>query len=212
MAGNQQQVICKVVTKCWVMRLACLIHDMSDNFYLHQLDLNRLLTSVYAHATHMKSRIHGESHWLHVTKAGLELARQIPDCDVAVIFLFGLLHDTQRLTDGHDPQHGERASYFAQHCQQAGLLNLSDDQLKKLAYACHEHNNPLVSDDPAIGICWDADRLNLWRVKIIPTPKFLSTVPAKTWSMRIKACMNLLQSYTWQGLLTDYIALERERR
>jgi len=185
---------------------------MTDKLHIQQLDVDSLLTHVYAHATHMKSHYHGESHWLHATNMGLELAREIPDSDLTVIFLFGLLHDCQRLTDGKDPEHGKRASEFVHHLQQSGLLSLSEAQLRMLTYACHEHNNPLISDNPTSGICWDADRLNLWRVKIIPTPKFLSTDPAKTWSMRLRAYVNLFTSYTWHGLLTEYVALEQERR
>ena len=178
---------------------------------VNNLHLDTVLKQVYTHATHMKSKIHGESHWLHVTQVGHELAQQTPDCDLAVIFLFGLLHDSKRLNDGRDPEHGERASQFAQELHQGGFLPLDNDQLEKLRYACHEHDNGLTSDDPTIGICWDADRLNLWRVGRIPKPKFMSTEYAKLHNIRMKALQTLLLPYTWQGLLKDYIALEQSR-
>ena len=44
-----------------------------------------------------------------------------------------------------------------------------------LAFACEEHTNGGIGPDPTVGVCWDADRLNLWRVGIIPDPRFLST-------------------------------------
>ena len=36
-----------------------------------------------------------------------------------------------------------------------------------------------VSDDPTIGTCWDADRLDLRRVAIVPKTGLMSTNPAK---------------------------------
>lgn len=81
---------------------------------LRDLDLDALLKHIYAHSTSLSSSLHGESHWLRVTKVGLELANKSPKCDLLVIFLFGLLHDTQRLNDGSDPQHGERAAHFVE--------------------------------------------------------------------------------------------------
>lgn len=178
---------------------------------ISQLQLETVLTQVYTHATHMKSSLHGESHWLHVTQVGHELAEQTPDCDLAVIFLFGLLHDSKRVSDGRDPEHGERASKFACQLHQQDCLPLDNGQLDMLMFACHEHDNGKTSDDPTIGICWDADRLNLWRVGHVPKPKFMSTEPAKQHSTRLRALQTLLLPYTWHGLLNDYIALEQSR-
>lgn len=176
---------------------------------LSDLDLDGLLAHVFAHATSLSSRLHGENHWLRVTKVGLELARELNDCDLTVIFLFGLLHDTQRLKEGSDPQHGERASHFVQRMNN-GVFLLSDKQLKMLAYACHEHNNGKISDDPTIGICWDADRLNLWRIGRVPRQRFLSTDSAKTWSMRLRALRYQYQSYTWHDLHKEFVMLSRK--
>jgi hypothetical protein len=36
-----------------------------------------------------------------------------------------------------------------------------------------------VSDDPTIGACWDADRLNLWRLGRRPDDRLLSTDTAR---------------------------------
>ena len=36
------------------------------------------------------------------------------------------------------------------------------------------------SDDPIIGTCWDADRLDLGRVGVKPNPKLLSTERARS--------------------------------
>jgi hypothetical protein len=56
------------------------------------------LDAILADAWRRDSPIHGEEHWRAVTATGLELAGA--DADRAVVFLFGLLHDTRRRTDG----------------------------------------------------------------------------------------------------------------
>ena len=41
-----------------------------------------------------------------------------------------------------------------------------------------EHTDGTISDDPTIGCCWDADRLDLPRVGMQPDPALLSTEAA----------------------------------
>jgi hypothetical protein len=49
-------------------------------------------------------------------------------------------------------------------------------------------------------VCWDADRLNLWRVGIKPDPRFLSTQPARSVE-RIAWARNLQQEhFAWKDL------------
>jgi uncharacterized protein len=52
--------------------------------------------------------------------------------------------------------------------------------MERLEFACQEHTNGGVSSDPTIGVCWDADRLNLGRVEIRPDPRWLSTKWARS--------------------------------
>jgi uncharacterized protein len=69
-----------------------------------------------------------------------------------------------------------------------------------LAFACEEHTNGGVDPDPTVGVCWDADRLNLWRVGIKPDPRFLSTQPARSVE-RIAWARNLQQEhFAWKDL------------
>ena len=44
-----------------------------------------------------------------------------------------------------------------------------------LVNACEQHTDGTTTRDPEIGCCWDADRLNLWRVGIRPSSRYLST-------------------------------------
>ena len=103
----------------------------------------------------------------------------MPDVDTRVVFLFALLHDTMRLNDARDPEHGPRAAAFAVALHEEGLLGVTDAQLDLLHHACFEHADGKVSDDPTVGVCWDADRLDLPRVGITPVPELLSTEIAR---------------------------------
>jgi uncharacterized protein len=44
-----------------------------------------------------------------------------------------------------------------------------------LHYACTWHTHSQLSDNPTIGTCWDADRLDLGRVGVEPSPEYMST-------------------------------------
>ncbi len=140
----------------------------------------RLLETVLARATHRNSLLHGEAHWRAVTWTALELATRVPGADPLVGFLFGLLHDSQRLDDGYDREHGPRAAEFTRRLSAEGALPaLSGDRIEQLVHAVHHHTTGRRSSDPTVGLCWDADRLNLWRIGIEPRAEFLSTAAAR---------------------------------
>jgi hypothetical protein len=48
-----------------------------------------------------------------------------------------------------------------------------------LFVACRDHNGGPPTSDPTLGVCWDADRINIWRVGITPREEFLSTKPGR---------------------------------
>ena len=128
--------------------------------------------------------IHGELHWRTVGANGLWLARALECVDTQVVLVFALLHDTMRLNDGHDPEHGRRAAVFAGELYAEGLLGIMASQLDKLLHACAEHADGTVSTDPTVGACWDADRLDLPRVGITPRPELFSTDVARSGTRR----------------------------
>jgi uncharacterized protein len=121
------------------------------------------------------SGLHGPGHWLRVRGNGLALASRTPEADPAVVELFALLHDSRREDDGHDRFHGERAAEFVRSLHADGHLPVAAEQLELLAAACAGHHHPQVSADPTIGCCWDADRLELARLRYEPDPTLLST-------------------------------------
>jgi uncharacterized protein len=116
--------------------------------------------------------IHGANHWARVLNHGKNIG-QIRKADLLVVELFGFLHDSCRLNDGYDPKHGERAAEFA-HGIHGDFFRLLPKQLDSLCYAIRHHSGGKVSEDVTIQTCWDSDRLDLGRVGIMPSPKFLS--------------------------------------
>ena len=124
------------------------------------------------------SGIHGPGHWRRVRANGLALAALTEGADAAVVELFALLHDSRRLNDNHDPEHGPRAAALARHLAATTLLPLDTARLDLLAEACARHTDGDTTTDPTIGCCWDADRLELSRLDIRPAARYLSTAAA----------------------------------
>jgi hypothetical protein len=129
--------------------------------------------------------VHGPWHWEKVEKNALALAKATPKADKTVAQLFALIHDTKRVNEDEDPEHGHRSAAYAERLHKDGKLEITKDQLGVLMEACKYHNDGTVSDDPTIGVCWDADRLDLTRVGIIPDPKLLSTQAGKDLLWRV---------------------------
>ena len=124
-----------------------------------------------------KDSIHGPSHWKRVERNGLAIAN-INGGDKEVIRLFAILHDSQRENEGYDLEHGPKAAKFCISIRNK-YLKLTDKQFEKLCYACKYHTSGRISKDKTIGACWDADRLDLPRVGIIPHTKYMSTKEGK---------------------------------
>ena len=116
--------------------------------------------------------IHGANHWARVLHHGKNIG-QIRKADLLVVELFSFLHDSCRFNDGKDPKHGERAAEFT-HGIHGDYFDLQSLQLDYLCYALRHHSGGDVSTNATIQTCWDADRLDLGRVGIYPSPRFLS--------------------------------------
>jgi uncharacterized protein len=117
--------------------------------------------------------VHGLDHWRRVERNGVLLATRT-GADIAVVQLFALFHDSRRENDGWDEGHGARGAEYAASLR--GLrYELADSQFELLHYACVWHTEGERHEDPTIGTCWDADRLDLGRVGVIPSTEFMST-------------------------------------
>jgi hypothetical protein len=51
--------------------------------------------------------------------------------------------------------------------------------------ACCNHTDGTLSADSTIATCWDADRLDLGRVGIVPDPAFMSTMTGRELACRV---------------------------
>ena len=121
--------------------------------------------------------VHGPSHWKRVERNGLFIAERNGGV-VDVVRLFAWFHDSRRENDDDDEGHGQRGADFAASLRGV-MFDLPDAQFDLLIHACARHADGQLSDNPTIGACWDADRLDLGRVGIVPSAEFMSTSAAK---------------------------------
>ncbi|MBA4029535.1 MAG: hypothetical protein C0478_01250 [Planctomyces sp.] len=120
---------------------------------------------------------HGISHWARVLENGLKLAEET-GASRRVVSLFAVLHDSRRVNEYSDPQHGPRAAQFAATLR-GRVFELDDLEFDLLQLACAGHTHERTHPDITIQACWDADRLDLGRVGITPNPAYLSTEIAR---------------------------------
>jgi uncharacterized protein len=95
--------------------------------------------------------------------------------DMDVILAFAYLHDSERRDNAMDIEHGKRASLLIDRIRETELKALNDEQIAKLKRACELHTIEHRTGDITIDICFDADRMDLLRVGIIPDPKRMAT-------------------------------------
>jgi uncharacterized protein len=120
---------------------------------------------------------HGVAHWARVLENGMRLAEET-GANIEVVQLFAVLHDSRRLNESTDPEHGPRAAEFAVELRDR-VFELSDHEFGLLHNACHGHTHLRFHPDVTIQTCWDSDRLDLGRVGITPHPSRLGTEAAK---------------------------------
>ena len=124
---------------------------------------------------------HGVSHWARVLENGRRLTEQT-GANLTVVSLFALFHDSRRINECTDHDHGRRGADFAAE-QRGHVFDISDHEFKLLYRACEGHTHERTHEDITIQTCWDSDRLDLERVGITPHPSKLCTEVAKTKEM-----------------------------
>lgn len=128
---------------------------------------------------HPYGGIHGVPHWSRVWYHGRQLAAA-HDVNPCLLAWFAFLHDSRRRNDDHDPLHGARAADFATRLRRDGLVDeLSSVEFEWLCEAMRLHSDGHTVHEWAVMVCWDADRLDLARVDIIPRAERLCTPHAK---------------------------------
>jgi len=117
--------------------------------------------------------IHGPDHWRRVEQNALKIAVS-NGAVVDVVRLFAVFHDSRRQNDGRDFEHGTRGAEYARSLR-GTLFEVSDADFELLRDACCRHTHGELSEDPTIGACWDADRLDLTRIGSTPDASYMST-------------------------------------
>ena len=117
--------------------------------------------------------VHGVSHWARVRRNGLLIAKD-NGADRNVVECFSFLHDSKRINEDSDPDHGKRAAEFALSLRDS-YVDLSDTSFSLLTTACEGHTGARYHEDVTVQACWDADRLDLGRVGIKPDPARMGT-------------------------------------
>lgn len=140
---------------------------------------NYKLSSSGAHSLH---------HWLRVAENAFIVANSngVQGVDRKVILYFAFSHDMMRETENHCEVHGSNAAKRLRELREEYLTELNDEQFKLVLRACAGHTVGLHDSNPTIGVCWDADRLDLFRVGIYPDAKYLNHEASK--------CPMLIQS------------------
>jgi uncharacterized protein len=129
--------------------------------------------------------LHGVGHWARVYENGLRLA-PATGANVEILLLFALFHDARRTNEGWDEGHGRRGADYAasllsrkRSAMRGGAFDLSSSAFDLLYHACAFHTDGLIDGDPTVQTCWDADRLDLPRAGIHPSPDRLCTPVAR---------------------------------
>ena len=152
------------------------------------IDFETLWNTVVDDPELKKSYIHGPDHWARVERNAIYIGKQI-GADLDVIKLFALFHDCKRRNDGIDPGHGRRGAEFAKRFRTV-LIDISDDQFNCFYNACKLHTRQIHTKDITMGACWDADRLDLGRIGMQPSSKFMNTTIA----------INIVDNNGWENL------------
>lgn len=119
--------------------------------------------------------IHGSPHWARVLQNGKLLAEAEGGReDVVTLFAFLHDHDHERECDGEDYTHGPRAAINAAKLRNV-YFGIDDEGFGLLCWAMREHSDGFQQADISVQCCWDADRLDLWRIGKTPDPQYLCT-------------------------------------
>lgn len=127
------------------------------------------------------SGCHSLHHWLRVAENAFIVANSngVQGVDRKVILYFAFSHDMMRETEHHCEVHGINAAKRLREIYDTVKDDLDEKQFKLLLRACAGHTTGLHDSSPTIGACWDADRLDLFRVGIYPDVKYLNHEASK---------------------------------
>lgn len=166
------------------------------------IEVPPLLEAIRAQYTLSWDGLHGVAHWARVLENGL-LVADSTGVSRDLVVLFAVFHDACRRNDGIDPQHGRRGAELAA-ALRGQYFELPDPEFEQLYQACARHTDGRVQGDLILQTCWDADRLDLARAGIIPSPRQLCTPAAKDPDVIAWASQRSLSNHLPDLVLTEW--------
>ena len=144
--------------------------DIIDN----RVNMDDVISCVSKHMNG-NDNIHGLSHCQRVERNAIRL--QHPGVNMTVARLFAYFHDACRseCKIQSESEHGLLASELVMSLRNSLLKDLSDYEIEMLSTACKLHTTTFKTGNPTIDTCFDADRLDLWRVFVKPDPEKMAT-------------------------------------
>ncbi len=137
-----------------------ILKEIIDNFYL---DLD--------------NGVHGIDHWTRVLINGIQLSERNKNINKNIIIAFAFFHDIKRTVEDKEPEHGYNGGRYL--LKYKYKINLTKEELNTCYEACVDHTNVKNHTDINIGACWDADRLDLYRVGVMPDLDYLNLEESK---------------------------------
>ena len=134
---------------------------------------DRLREYCLQHIPVWQLRIYGIEHSDRVAENGKRLL--LPGASPNVVAAFAYLHDAERSDRETDSEHGEKAALLVDTIRHKYLADLTDTEIELLKEACRVHGSTHKTGNLTIDICLDADRLDLPRLGIKPTPEQMAT-------------------------------------
>ena len=167
----RNHVVCKDMSPC--------AYEVSTDTNIKFDEMPGIIREIrgYSHSMWTLGEIYGVKHWDRVYRNGQRLLT--PKVNPLVVGLFAYLHDSCRSGDGKDIEHGKRASIRIDNLRSSFLKDVSDEEIELLKEACSLHTTTHKTGHPTIDACFDADRLDLWRVGIFPDPQKMATEKGK---------------------------------
>lgn len=166
------------------------------------MNLATIVTEILAGYALPARSFHGIVHWARVLENGLKLAEST-GANSEVVKLFAVFHDSRRVNDGTDDGHGRRGAELVAQLR-GRLFEMPDHDFAILYRACEWHTTGRTDPDVTVQTCWDADRLDLGRVGIMPSPKYLCTAAAKVPAMIDWAHTRAIREYEPDFVTADW--------
>lgn len=140
------------------------------------------------------SLVHGVAHWARVHRFGLTLSKKLnlTEPEKLSIALFAWCHDLARTDDSGNQHHAYDGACYVEEIVNCLFKGFPEDVLQMAQIAIKHHSDSMNAEEAqhagkidtpfsrestlnVLGCCWDADRLDLLRLNIIPEETRMST-------------------------------------